>query len=175
MNAPNGPPMQTHEDARDRRDGLTPTPRCRCNFTRVLRVVLAVCVLAFGVWLWCCWELIPGTYHRDASGRPRGTGTESYTYDNGRLMLKEWYRAGLIERATWFRPDGTEITTEHYDKATGGVGYYLRQDGAIKSKYTYSYSPSENLYVADGDATYFRPDGAVEKTVRFSNGVEVKP
>ncbi|MCG7755012.1 hypothetical protein, partial [Flavihumibacter cheonanensis] len=62
---------------------------------------------------------------------------------------------------------------EYFNEATGGVGYYLRQDGTIESKYTYSYSPSERTYVADGDATFYRPDGTVEKIVRFRNGGKV--
>lgn len=139
---------------------------------RSLLLALTACALALGVWL--NRDLIPGTLYRDENGFSHGTGTATYNYDNGQLMLKEWYLRGLIYRATWYRPDGTEIATEEYDKTTGGVGYYLRQDGTIRSKYTYSYSASDHLYVADGDAILYRADGSVEKVVRFADGVGVK-
>ena len=90
-------------------------------------------------------------------------------------MLKEWYRGGLIYRAAWYHPDGIEVATTEYDKKTGGVGYYLRQDGSIKSKHTYAYSPIDHGYLADAQATFFGVDGTVEKIVKYENGVEVEP
>ncbi len=90
-------------------------------------------------------------------------------------MLKEWYRGGPIYRATWYRPDGTEVATTEYDKKTGGVGYYLRQDGSIKSKHSYAYSKIDHAYFADGQATFFHVDGTVEKIVNYENGIEVRP
>lgn len=134
---------------------------------------VTACAMALGVWL--NRDMIPGTLYHDGNGFPHGTGMETYTYDTGQLMLKEWYRRGVIYQATWYRPDGTEIATEKYDKKTGGVGYYLRQDGTISCKYTCSYRPSDRLYVADGDATFYRVDGTVEKVVKFANGVEATP
>ncbi len=97
------------------------------------------------------WDALPGTYYKDEDGFPKGTGQAEYHYDSGELMIREWYFRGLIYRATWFTPDGQEIATETYDKKSGGVGYYLRQDGTIRSKYTYEYVPELNVY---GNATF---------------------
>jgi len=140
---------------------------------RSLFLLITVCAVLLGVW--ARWEYLPGTYYRDSDGFPHGTGTTEYNYDASQLMLKEWYRGGLIYRATWYRPDGTEVATAEYDKKAGGVGYYLRQDGSIKSKYSYTYSPTDHVYFADGPATFFRVDGIVEKIVNYENGVAVKP
>ncbi|QDS95117.1 hypothetical protein FF011L_39040 [Roseimaritima multifibrata] len=92
------------------------------------------------------WDALPGTYHKNEHGFPQGTGQAEYHYDNGALMMREWYFRGLVYRTTWFMPDGREIATETYDKRNGGVGYYLRQDGTIRSKYTYEYMPDLNVY-----------------------------
>lgn len=105
------------------------------------------------------WDAIPGTYYIDEKGFPHGTGTAEYTYDDGSLMIRERYFRGLCYRSTWFKPDGTEIATETYDKKSGGIGYYLRQDGSIKCKCTYRYSPEDNLYVAAGAPVYYDRDG----------------
>jgi antitoxin component YwqK of YwqJK toxin-antitoxin module len=145
-------------------------PRFRFGLRSML-VLVAICGVAFGVWI--NWEYIPGTFYFDANGLPQGTGTTTYDYDSGQLMLKERYFGGLIYRATWYRPDGTEIATEEFNRKTGGIGYYLRQDGSIKSKCTYTYSPSDHMYVANGDVTFYNADGSIERTVRYEDGREV--
>ena len=64
----------------------------------------------------------------------------------------------------------TKIATSHFDKESGGVGYYLREDGSIKCKMQYQYSPSDRMYLAEGTAIYYAPDGSVEKSVEYRNG-----
>lgn len=140
---------------------------------RLRTFLLFVTLVALFLCVWLNWEHIPGTYYRDARGYPHGTGTQIYNYDSGEVMLREWYRGGLAYRSTWYRPDGTEVATEEYDKQSGGVGYYLRQDGSIKRKFTYIYSPTDHAYLADGEAKYYLPDGTIEKTVQFEDGVKV--
>lgn len=130
---------------------------------------------AVGIALLCLgfstfWEFIPGTYHTASNGWPRGTGRATYYYECGALKLEEWYRAGILTKASWYRPDGTEIATSRFDKESGGVGYYLREDGSIKSKLRYEFSPSDRMYVAEGTATHFAPDGSVEESVEYENG-----
>lgn len=100
------------------------------------------------------WDAIPGTYCKDARGFPKGTGQVEYQYDNGALMLREWYYRGLIYRATWFTPEGREIATETYDKQKGGVGYFLRQDGSVRSKCNYKYVPEDNMYGTVGSPLF---------------------
>lgn len=139
---------------------------------RTILLLVAVCAVVLGVWL--NWHYIPGTFYKDGSGFPHGTGTTTYDYDSGQLMLKEWYFGGLIYRSTWYRPDGTEIVTEEFSKKTGGVGYYLRQDGTIKSKFTYRYTPPPYPgYIAHGEATFYSTDGTIEKVVQYDDGSEV--
>jgi hypothetical protein len=106
--------------------------------------IVTLSALLFAVYTY--WDALPGTYHKNEHGFPRGTGQAEYRYDNGALMMREWYFRGLIYRTTWFTPGGREIATETCDKRNGGVGYYLRQDGTIRSKYTYGYMPELNVY-----------------------------
>lgn len=115
-------------------------------------------VTAIGFGLVLNWDAIPGTFYKDRNGFPHGTGTTEYKYDDGSLMLKEWYYRGLIYKATWFKPDGTELATETFDKKSGGVGYYLRQDGTIRSKHTFEYDARENLY-SGVDILYYDKTG----------------
>ncbi len=122
-------------------------------------VLIAVVAIAMVVCLIVYWDAIPGTYHEDENGFPHGTGQREYLYDDGSLMIREWYFRGLIYRATWFKPDGTEIATETYDKKSGGIGYFLRQDGTIKSKYVFVYSPEDNLFVSASRPIYYDRDG----------------
>lgn len=100
------------------------------------------------------WDAIPGTFYKTPNGFPRGTGTTEYHYDDGALMLREWYYRGLIYKSTWFAPDGVELATESFDKQTGGVGYYLRQDGTIRSKHSYEYVADDNVYGSVGVIYY---------------------
>lgn len=140
---------------------------------RTLFLIVLLVSLALGVFL--NWERIPGTFYRDANGFPHGTGTATYNYDSGELMIRELYYCGLIYRSTWYRPDGTEIAIEEYDKHSGGVGYYLRQDGSIRSKYSYAYSPTDDTYFAHGEVTEYNVDGSVKSTAQYINGSEVQP
>ena len=126
---------------------------------RLRTLLFAVAVIAVALCLVIYWDAIPGTYYKDERGFPHGTGRAEYSYEDGSLMIREWYFRGLIYRSTWFKPDGTEIATETYDKTSGGIGYYLRQDGTIKSKYTYEYSPEDNLYVNAGSPVYYDRSG----------------
>jgi len=128
----------------------------RYSLKTLLAVVTLVgCLLG----LYANRDAIPGTYHTDENGFPRGTGVTEYRYDNGALMIREWYFRGLVYRATWFTPDGHEIATETYDKETGGTGYFLRQDGSIRSRHTFKYSPKENDYLGSGRPLYYDRTG----------------
>ncbi|MCC9656730.1 hypothetical protein [Rhodopirellula halodulae] len=126
---------------------------------RLKTLILLVTLVAFTLAAYSYWDAIPGTYHKNKDGFPRGTGVAEYHYDDGSLMIREWYFRGLIYRSTWFTPDGRELATETYDKATGGVGYYLRQDGTIRSKYTYEYMPDVNMYGNAGKPVYYDASG----------------
>ena len=126
---------------------------------RIKTLLVIVALVAALVAVPKYWDALPGTYYKSESGFPRGTGQAEYHYDNGALMIREWYFRGLIYRATWFRPDGHEIATETYDKSNGGVGYYLRQDGTIRSKYTYEYLPAENVYGSADFPLYYDKSG----------------
>ena len=131
---------------------------------------VAVVSTLFGLVMLSVWEYIPGTLCRDAHGFPHGTGKTEYYYDSGALMKEEWYCAGVETKATWYRPDGTHIATSVFDKETGGVGFFLRQDGSVRRQMRCRYSPSEKLYIAHGTATDFAPDGSVEKSVEYRDG-----
>ncbi|QEG40190.1 hypothetical protein UC8_21960 [Roseimaritima ulvae] len=120
---------------------------------------ILVTLSALGLAAYIYSDAIPGTYHKNENGFPRGTGVAEYHYDNGALMIRECYFRGLIYRSTWFTPDGEEFATETYDKATGGVGYYLRQDGTIRSIYTYEYMPDVNMYGNAGNPVYYDTSG----------------
>jgi len=124
---------------------------------RTLLIVVTLAALACAAFTY--WDAIPGTYRKNENGFARGTGVDEYRYDSGVLMIREWYYRGLIYRSTWFTPEGNEIATETYDKATGGVGYYLRQDGTIRSKYTYEYMTDLNVYGNAGNPIYYDASG----------------
>lgn len=132
---------------------------------------VAVVGALVGLLVLSAWEYIPGTLCCDANGFPHGTGKKEYYYDSGALMIEEWYRAGVQTKTTWYRPDGTHIATSAFDKETGGVGLFLRQNGSIRRRVRFRYSPSEKLYLAHGTATDFAPDGSVVKTVEYRDGV----
>jgi hypothetical protein len=139
------------------------------RFSDTLLPVAVVGALV-GLVVLSAWEYIPGTLCCDANGFPHGTGKKEYYYDSGALMIEEWYRAGVQTKTTWYRPDGTHIATSAFDKETGGVGLFLRQDGSIRCQMHFRYSPSEKLYLAHGTATDFAPDGSVVKTVEYRDG-----
>ena len=123
---------------------------------KTLLAVMAIVALVLG--LATNWDAIPGTFHKTPNGFPRGTGTTEYKYDNGALLVREWYYRGLIYKSTWFKPDGTEIATETYSKKTGGVGYFLRQDGTIHATHTWEYDPEFNAY-SSGSVVYHDKSG----------------
>lgn len=126
---------------------------------RLKTLVILATLVAFALVAYKYSDAIPGTYHQDENGFSRGTGVAEHHYDNGRLMIREWYFRGLIYRSTWFAPDGRELATETYDKEKGGVGYYLRQDGTIRTKHTYEYQPDSNMYGSVGNPIYYDASG----------------
>ena len=120
-----------------------------------LRTLLAVItIVAVSLAAFSYWDAIPGTFHKTPNGFPRGTGSAEYRYDDGSLMLREWFYRGLPYQSTWFTPGGAEVATESFTKQTGGVGYYLRQDGTIRSKHTYEYDADEKMYFSIGVVYY---------------------
>jgi antitoxin component YwqK of YwqJK toxin-antitoxin module len=121
--------------------------------------------------VWRNWEYLPGTYYVDSDGHPHGTGQETYYYDSGRIRLVESYRAGVIVKQTYYRPNGEVIVTSAFDKERGGVFYVVRQDGTIRAKYPCQFSAADSEFLAHGEAIYFRPDGTVEKTMEYLNGM----
>jgi len=139
-------------------------PLGQMNLRRVFKyrlktLLIFVTLFAIALAAYIYSDAIPGTYHKNEHGFPRGTGVAEYRYDDGSLMIREWYFRGLIYRSTWFTPDGRELVTETYDKATGGAGYYLRQDGTIRSKYIYEYMPELNAYGNAGNPVYYDATG----------------
>lgn len=137
---------------------------------RMLLPAAVVCLLIALIML-SVWEYIPGTFCHDNDGFTHGTGKKEHYYKSGALMTEEWYRAGLVTQITWYRPDGTRIATSVFDKETGGIGIYLRQDGSIESHCRFRYSPSFGTYIADSMIVY-APDGTVEKTIEYRDRVE---
>jgi hypothetical protein len=135
-------------------------------------LLLGLIALWLGILL--AWDYLPGTLSFDNSGFPHGTGTRKYFYHSGKLQLEEYYWAGLIEDATWYRPDGSVLVTTKLNKKRGGVWYYLRQDGTIRSRMDHQYDAESGLYVAEGTAVYYTADGAIERTVQYHRGSPVK-
>jgi hypothetical protein len=136
-------------------------------------ITLVCCSL--GAWL--AWDYIPGTIRVSDRGYPRGTGTVRYNYPSGSIMLEEYFRNGLIIRATWYRPDGSVLASSELDVKRGGDGYYLRDDGTIKQKCHYKYDHDEfgGYYVPDGPAVIYKPDGSIDREFVYRDGVEVPP
>lgn len=128
--------------------------RLQTTIVAVSAVVFVACTL-FLIFR----DAVPGTFHRDERGFPHGTGQGKFYYEDGSLMIREWYFRGLLYKATWYEPDGSEIATETYSKSDGGVGYFLRQDGTIKSRYEFVYSPEDKLYVSDSPPLYYDLSG----------------
>jgi hypothetical protein len=130
-------------------------------------VVAVLCALAF------YWEYLPGTLHFDRNGFPHGSGTKYWYYESGALMIEEHYRAGVTTRSTWYKPTGEVIATTIWKKDQVNTGYFLYQDGSIRTKMEAVYDPEVRLYVADenGDRIDYAPDGTVER--EFREGKEV--
>ena len=142
------------------------------SLSRILTcVLLGLIVLWLGLLLG--WDYLPGTLSFDGGGFPHGTGTRQYFYKSGRLKLEESYRAGLLVRGTWYRPDGSVLITAEMNKKSGGVWYYLYEDGTIRAKEDSQYDAQSGLYLAERTTVYYKPDGTVERTVRFHRGIPV--
>jgi len=109
---------------------------------------------------------IPGTFRFDVNGFPRGTGTHTYRYQSGAPKLVEDYRRGKPIRSVWYRPDGSIVATTRWD-AGDGVGYYLREDGSVRTRMTYVHGNAE------GPATYFDERGNIVGEAVFKDGKRV--
>jgi antitoxin component YwqK of YwqJK toxin-antitoxin module len=131
-------------------------------------VLLSLLVAFIGIWFW--WDYLPGTLYRDRMGFQHGTGVTRYYYDTGELMSEEWIRAGVPVQSRWYRPDGSIVATSIYDRKTGGIGYYLRQDGSIRMKVHYAFDPKERMYFADGEAIRYDEQGAPIETIQYRHG-----
>lgn len=111
----------------------------------------------------------PGSFHRDSRGFPRGTGWTTYGYgESGPVKLKEAYVDGQLVWSEWYRPDGTTVARTQWVDGNG-VGFYLYDDGTIKAKMPYRHG------VAEGKATFYRPDGSVDRNVEYHQGKPVTP
>jgi hypothetical protein len=132
-------------------------------------VVVVAVLCAFALY----WEYLPGTLHFDENGFPHGTGTKLYYYDSGELMGEEHYRAGVLTRTTWYKPNGEAIATTIWKKDQVNIGYFLYQDGSIRTKMEFVYDPEVRLYVDSetGDRIDYAPDGTVER--EFHNGKQI--
>lgn len=138
----------------------------RMHRTRAVTASL-LALPALAITLFIFRDAIPGTFHRDNQGAPRGTGTELTRYQNGATMIVEKYSRGRLVRSEWFKPDGTPIqVTEWKDGA--GEGLYLRQDGSIWSRMNYV------LGVWDGACTYYNRDGSIRGEAFGHEGKYVK-
>jgi hypothetical protein len=143
------------------------------SLTRILTCLL-LGLIALWIGLFLSWEYLPGTLSFDNCGYPHGTGTRQYFYKSGRLQLEEYYRAGLIVRGTWYRPDGAVLVRTEMSKKDGGAWYYLRDGGTIQSKMESQYNAESGSYDAEGTAVYYRPDGSIERTVQYHHGIPVE-
>jgi hypothetical protein len=112
-------------------------------------LLLGVFVVAVLCALVLYWEYLPGTFHFDENGFPRGTGTKYYYYDSGELMSEQHYRAGVGTRTTWYKPNGEVIETTTWEKDQVNVGYFLYPDGSIRTKMEFRYDPETRLYIGD--------------------------
>ena len=133
---------------------------------RTLLTTVAVLVLAaFGLLVT---GYMPGTIRRDSSGFMHGSGWWRYHYDSGALKLEERYRAGRLSLSRWFRPDGSLIAETRWRKGDG-VGYFLRDDGSVRSKMEFRNEK------AHGQAVYYRDDGVtVDYVAEFRDGQKME-
>jgi hypothetical protein len=100
------------------------------------RILAALILLLLGALALCLSGYMPGTIRRDRSGFMHGTGKWLYRYDSGPVMLEEHYLAGRLRFSKWFRPDGSLVAETRW-RDGNGVGYYLRQDGTVRTKMEY--------------------------------------
>lgn len=102
----------------------------------------------------------------DSTGQPHGTGTKTYSYSSGTVMLEEHYTDGQLVLSQWFKPDGALIQTTKWIEGSG-EGLYLRQDGSIRVRMHYV------NHNAEGEAVYYDENGNITKTVLFHDGQPV--
>jgi antitoxin component YwqK of YwqJK toxin-antitoxin module len=83
-------------------------------------------------------------------------------------MLEEHYVAGRLSFSRWLRPDGS-VVAETLWRDGDGNGYYLRQDGTIRTKMEYRHG------LADGQSVYYKEDGVtVDHVAEFREGHKVE-
>ena len=140
--------------------------------SRILSYVL-LGLIALWLGLLLSWEYLPGTLSFDNRGFPHGTGTRQYFYKSGKLKLEEYYRAGIPVHGTWYRPDGSMLVTTEMSKKSGGVWYYLCEDGTIRAKMDSQYDAQSGLYIAEGTTVYYKADGSIERTDQLHHGIPV--
>jgi hypothetical protein len=138
---------------------------------RTLFLITTVIALLLALWVWR--DYLPGTFHRDASGFPHGTGVEEFHYEPGQLHSRWWHRAGILVRAAWYRPDGSLIADIKMDIKTGGDNLNLREDGSIEWRIPCKYDPHERLFFAEGQATHYDEEGNIIGTSEYRHGVKV--
>ena len=137
------------------------------RFRFSLKAVFAL-LFATSIYAWYASGHMPGTLYFHDSGFPHGSGRKAYYYATGALKLEECYTAGQLQKSRWHRPDGTLL---HETKwiAGSGVGYYLRDNGTVKSKIEHVNG------LAHGDAVYYDEQDKIERITPYREGVQVKP
>jgi antitoxin component YwqK of YwqJK toxin-antitoxin module len=133
----------------------------------VVLVTAVICTIALN------WDYIPGTFHLDQFGNPHGTGREIQNYAAGAPMVRAYYVAGELREKTWYKPDGNIVACTTFHRDGLNVSYKLRQDGTIESQLQcrYFYEEGFHRYFADGLVLSFRPNGSLEKSEIYQNGV----
>ena len=147
------------------------------QFGRRARVALVlVTVGSIVVGIWFNWEYLPGTLRHDNFGIAHGSGTYIHKYDTGQKMVEESYLGGRPYRTIWYRPDGSVVAKEEYDEPSRAIDYYyLRQDGSIRAIIECKWSSRLSVHVANGEGTFFKQDGSIDKVQRYSEGEVVPP
>jgi antitoxin component YwqK of YwqJK toxin-antitoxin module len=131
-------------------------------------IIVGVFVLLFGALGLYVSGYMPGSIRRDANGFMHGTGRWLYHYDSGPVMLEEHYLAGRLRFSRWFRPDGRVVDETRWQHGDG-VGYYLRQDGTVRTKMEYR---GER---AHGQATYYKEDGVtIDHLAEYRDGQKIE-
>jgi antitoxin component YwqK of YwqJK toxin-antitoxin module len=111
---------------------------------------------------------MPGTLWCDSNGFMHGTGWWRYHYDSGALKLEERYVAGQLSLSRWFRRDRSLIAETHW-RGGDGVGYFLRDNGSVRSKMEFRNGK------AHGRAVYYKDDGVtVDYVAEFRDGQKVE-
>lgn len=144
-------------------------PATMSRSTRIF-VALAALLVLLAIVGFFAYDSIPGSLRRTQTRDGEvvsGTGSFAYRYPSGQTKLIEDVRRGVMTRSRWFKPDGTLIAETTWGRNNSGTGYYLREDGSIKSKLTYRNG------LADGTASYFNPDGSLAGEAKFEKGQRV--